>query len=85
VDLGRRAWQEERTTDRRAIRSSPYGAIRRGKCGSRSKDGRREGDHDPDLEAMGSESHGRRGGRSCRSTARGADHAGRVLSAPAAL
>jgi hypothetical protein len=39
--------------------SGHLGAVRRGKCGSRSKDGRREGDHGPDLEAMGSEPHGR--------------------------
>jgi hypothetical protein len=61
------------------------GAVRPGKCGLRSKDGRREGDHGPDLEAVGDEPHGRRGGHDCRSTARGADHTGRAPGAPAAL
>jgi hypothetical protein len=59
--------------------------VRRGKDGSRSKDGRREGDHGPDLEAVGNEPHACRGGRDCRSMARGADLASRVPSAPAAL
>jgi hypothetical protein len=80
ADLGRRAWQEDR---RRTI--GQYGAVRRSKDGSRSKDGRREGDRSPDLEAVGDEPHARRGGRDCRSTARGADLAGRVPGAPAAL
>jgi hypothetical protein len=60
-------------------------AVRRGKCGSRSKDGKREGDHGPDLEPVRNEPHARRGGRDCRSTARGADLAGRVPGTPAAL
>jgi hypothetical protein len=59
--------------------------VRRSKDGSRSKDGRREGDHGPDLEAVENEPHACRGGCDCRSTARGADLAGRVPRAPAAL
>jgi hypothetical protein len=49
-DLGRRAWQEDRRWN-----GGQYGAVRRSKDGSRSKDGRREGDHGPDLEAVGGE------------------------------
>jgi hypothetical protein len=80
VDLGRRAWQEDR---RRT--AAQYGAVRRSKDGLRSKDGRREGDRGPDLEAVADEPHARRGVRDCRSMARGADLAGRVPGAPAAL
>jgi hypothetical protein len=59
--------------------------VRRCKDGTCSKDGRREGDHGPDLEAVGNEPHACRGGRDCRSMVRGADLAGRVPGAPAAL
>jgi hypothetical protein len=48
-------------------------------------DSRREGDHGPDLEAVGNEPHARRGGRDCQSTARGANLAGKVPGAPTAL
>jgi hypothetical protein len=48
ADLGRRAWQEDR---RRT--AWQYGAVRHSKDGSRSKDGRREGDRGPDLEQWG--------------------------------
>jgi hypothetical protein len=81
ANLGRRAWQEDR---QRTARPSAT-AVRRGKCDPRSKDGRREGDQGPNLEAMGSDSHARRGGCDCWSTARGAYLAGRVPGAPAAL
>jgi hypothetical protein len=50
-----------------------------------SKDGRRKGDHGPDLEVLGNESHGRRRGRDSLSTARGAARTGRAPGAPAAL
>jgi hypothetical protein len=85
-ECARRPWQERLAW---GADDGPPGnaqlAIRRGKDGSRSKDGSREGDHGPDLEAVGNELHACRGGRDCRSTARGADLAGRVLGAPAAL
>jgi hypothetical protein len=82
ADLGRRAQQ--------GLGDGPLGgallAVQRGtEMLSCSKDGRREGDHDPYLEAMGSVPHGRRGGRDSLSTARGAVHTGRAPDAPAAL
>jgi hypothetical protein len=49
VDLGRCAWQE----DRRRTAGSSATVVRCGKYGSCSKDGRREGDHGPDVEAVG--------------------------------
>jgi hypothetical protein len=61
-------------------------AVRRGtRCGSRSKDGMREGDHDPDLEAVGSEPARTPRRRSSLSTTRGAARTGRAPGASAVL
>jgi hypothetical protein len=66
--------------------SGHLGAVRRGtRCGSRSKDGRREGDHDPDLVAVGSEPARTPRRHGSLSTSRGAAHTGRAPGAPAAL
>jgi hypothetical protein len=55
----RRLDRSARQDDRRRTARPSATAVRRGKCGPRSKDGRREGDHGPDLEAVGDEPHAR--------------------------
>jgi hypothetical protein len=62
------------------------GAVRRGtRCSSRSKDGRREGGHGPDLEAVGSEPARTPRRRGSLSMVRGAARTGRAPGAPAVL
>jgi hypothetical protein len=66
--------------------SGHLGAVRRGtRCGLRSKDDRRKGDHDPDLEAVGSEPARTSRRHGSLSTARGTACTGRAPGAPVAL
>jgi hypothetical protein len=55
------------------------------RCGSRSKDGRREGDHGPDLVAVGSEPAWTQRRCGSLSTVHAAARTGRAPGAPAAL